>query len=74
MSVDSRCGIKVPQGSGDEVVEGLAAAMRHYAEHPELIGLHGRNGLEKLRKVYDWAEKGRRMAQIYDEASKRGMR
>jgi len=74
MSVDSSCGIKVPQGSGDKVVEGLAEAMRCYAEHSDLIERHGRNGLEKLRKVYDWAEKGKRMARIYEEAAKSRMR
>lgn len=67
LSVDESCGIKVPQGTGAEVVRGLANAMSYYKDHPELIALHGQAGFEKICRVYAWREKAKMMERVYEE-------
>lgn len=68
MSVDDSCGIKVCQGSGLDVVRGLADAMTYYAKHPEYIEVHGQAGFEKLCRIYNWEQKRSRMGRFYQEA------
>lgn len=68
MSVDSSCGIKVAQGSGAEVVQGLASAMSFYVKHPETIAQHGQAGFKRLSEIYAWKNKGLQMNKFYQQA------
>jgi len=68
LSVDSSCGIKIPVGSGNDVVKHLADALCYYHQNPDQITIHGQAGYEKLERVYAWGEKSKIMAKVYYEA------
>ena len=68
ISVATGCGIKVPPAGGiDQVIDGLAEAMRQYAATPERIAADGKRARERVAAEYDWSRKGLRMREIYHQ-------
>lgn len=66
LSVVDGCGIKVStQGSSDEVIDGLAAAMRAYAADPERIGADGNRARQRVASHYGWPRKAEQMLAVY---------
>lgn len=67
VSVAEGCGIKVPVGGSiDEVIDRLAAALRHFAESPDEMLACGRRAQRRVGEAYEWPRKARRMREIYE--------
>jgi glycosyltransferase involved in cell wall biosynthesis len=60
-------GISVPLGSRAQVVAGLAEAIRAYDSDRERLVRDGNIARQRVEENYDWAHKGRRMNQFYQE-------
>jgi glycosyltransferase involved in cell wall biosynthesis len=67
--LDEECGLLVPPTGRDALVQGLADAMVRLAASPALRRTLGRNGLEKVRRDYDWEVKVDRMLEVYRRAA-----
>lgn len=69
VSVSDGCGLKVsPDGTVDEVIDRIAAAMVRYADHPGLLADHGRAAQKRVAEEYEWGRKAGRMHEIYELA------
>ena len=60
-------GIKVPAHHPEQAVEGIAQAMVHLAESPELRFQMGQAGQERVNKYYSWTAKGQYLAETYQK-------
>jgi len=60
-------GISVPLGSRAAVVAGLAEAIRNYDRDRERLVQDGAAARRSVEANYDWAHKGRRMNEFYQE-------
>jgi glycosyltransferase involved in cell wall biosynthesis len=67
LAVPEGCGLPVPLGSREEVIAGLAAAIRRYAEDPELRRAHGTQARQHVGEHYEWDRKGEKMNSFYAE-------
>lgn len=67
LAVLEGCGLRVPLGSREEVIAGVAAAIRRYAEDPELRRTHGAQARKHVAENYAWDRKGEIMNSIYQE-------
>lgn len=67
MSVEESCGVKIPVGVPDEVVERLANAIKFYAEFPDMVKLHGEAGWQRTKNLYSWEKKRAQMSAVYEE-------
>ncbi len=67
VSVTDECGIKVPaDGTAAGVIEGLAVAIRRYAEDGDMLAAHSRAARERVEREYAWRVKVPKMLGIYD--------
>lgn len=60
-------GQKIAIGSRNEMIEGIAAAIRRYQEQPALIAEHQAAARRAAVKHYDWNRKGEMLNQLYQE-------
>ena len=60
-------GIKVPAHHPEQAVEGIAQAMVHLAESPELRFQMGQAGQERVNNYYSWTAKGQYLAETYQK-------
>jgi len=67
LAVPEGCGLPVPLGSRAEVIAGLAAAIRRYAEDPDLRRAHGAQARKHVGEHYEWDRKGEQMNAFYAE-------
>ena len=67
VAVRAECGVKVPLKNRRQVIEDLAAAIRHYHEHRETLLTHGKVARQTILERYDWDKKGIQMNQVYEE-------
>lgn len=67
LAVPEGCGLPVPLGSRGEVIAGLAAAIRRYAEDPGLRRAHGAQARQHVGEHYEWDRKGEKMNSFYAE-------
>ncbi len=67
VAVAEGCGIKVPLGRRQQVIAGLAQALRQYDSDRGLITSHGKAAREHILNQYDWDTKGVEMSRVYAE-------
>ena len=68
VSVADGCGIRVPADGGvEDVIDGLADAMKAYADDPDRVVEDGRRAQERIAEQYSWSAKAARMRQIYTD-------
>ncbi len=73
VSVTDECGIKVSaDGTAAAAIEGVAAAIRRYAEDGDLLAAHSRAARERVEREYSWQVKVPRMLGIYESVSEEG--
>jgi glycosyltransferase involved in cell wall biosynthesis len=65
--INEKCGVKIPVGSPNQVVNDLAAAITELFDAPERCETLGRGAIEEAKK-YHWDVQGRYMAGVYREA------
>lgn len=65
VAVQGGCGVRVPVGKRREVVAGLAAAIRRYADDRKLVMTEGREARRAVMENYDWDNKGAAMREVY---------
>jgi len=65
LAVESGCGIKVPVINTNEVVRGLARAIRAYDKNRALATEHGATARRSVIKSYLWNKKGEQIDLIY---------
>jgi glycosyltransferase involved in cell wall biosynthesis len=65
--VTDDCGLRVPLGTRDEIIAGLASAIRRYAAEPALRLAHARQARVRVGEAYAWDRKGEAMNAIYEE-------
>ena len=58
-------GIKVPAHSPEQAVSDLAKAMVKLAENRDLCLQMGKMGQQRIRELYSWSAKGKRLSEIY---------
>jgi glycosyltransferase involved in cell wall biosynthesis len=68
LQVTEACGFKAPVGSLEQVVEGLADAMRKLYHDPELRLQMSAAARQRARADFHWAHKGERMNALYQAA------
>jgi glycosyltransferase involved in cell wall biosynthesis len=66
--LDPSCGILVPPGPRESMIDAFAAAMVRLAGSPELRMQMGAQGLAKVRQQFDWEMKVDRVQAIYLDA------
>lgn len=71
LSVREGCGRKVPLGSRNELIRGLAHAIDFYTEDPARIAADGARARRAVEEHYSWEKKAAAMDAIYREAAKR---
>lgn len=71
VAVQDGCGLKVPLGSRNAVVNGLATALRRYDGDRRLVADHGDAARQVILREYDWDTKGREMNAVYHDTVKR---
>ena len=69
VSVQDDYGIKVPLGKRQQVVAGLAEAIRAYDRDREMIVKHGNAARESMRKNYLWDKKSEIMSELYNKVA-----
>jgi glycosyltransferase involved in cell wall biosynthesis len=67
VAVREGCGIRVPVGSRQSVIEGLAAAIRYYDGNRQALCTQGKAARETILEHYDWDKKGTQMNVVYEE-------
>ena len=67
MAVRFGCGVKVPVVTRQQVVEGIASAIRQYDKDRQLLIAHGRAARESILEHYDWDQKGLQMNEVYQQ-------
>jgi glycosyltransferase involved in cell wall biosynthesis len=67
VAVRDGCGIRVPIEARDRVIEGLAAAIRHYDQDRQLLLSHGKAARESILERYDWDKKGDQINEVYEQ-------
>jgi glycosyltransferase involved in cell wall biosynthesis len=70
--LDDGCGVLIAPVGADAFIEGLADAMVRLAQAPDERDRMGRNGREKVRRVYDWDVKVDRMIGYYRQVMQTG--
>ena len=65
VAVNDRCGFKIPLGSRNSVVAGLAQAIRTYDRNRDLLLEHAKASRQILSREFDWQRKGEQMNQLY---------
>jgi glycosyltransferase involved in cell wall biosynthesis len=65
VAVRENCGIKVPLGSRDQVVAGLAEAIRFYSRERKRLLADGKEARAVVLSHYDWDKKGAEMNAYY---------
>jgi glycosyltransferase involved in cell wall biosynthesis len=67
VAVRDGCGIRVPVQARDQVIEGLAAAIRRYDQDRHLLLSHGQAARESILEHYDWDKRGEQMNEVYEQ-------
>lgn len=67
VAVNAGCGQKVPLGSRDTVVAGLAGAIRWYDQNRSALPKHGQAARKRVLDDYDWERKGVSMDERYQK-------
>jgi glycosyltransferase involved in cell wall biosynthesis len=65
VAVDDTCGIKVIVDTGPSIRQGIAKALRRYADDADLYAQHSAGAIERVHQRYDWRKKGIEMAKHY---------
>jgi glycosyltransferase involved in cell wall biosynthesis len=65
--LDPSCGVLVPPGGREALIQGFSAAMTRLAAAPELRLEMGRRGREKVMRDFDWEVKVDRVLALYEE-------
>lgn len=64
---NSTCGIQIPLGSSESIVQGIANAIQSYAGNPEMVQTHGSNALRRVKEDFLWENKAKVMFDLYRE-------
>ena len=65
VAVEENCGVKIPIGTRQTIVTGLAAAIRGYDQDRSRVREHGRAAREIVLRKYEWERKGEQMNELY---------
>jgi hypothetical protein len=68
VAVERACGIKVPLGSRQQIVDRAAMAIRFYDGDRPSVQRDGRRARERVLDFYDWQRKGQLMEHKYQQA------
>lgn len=71
IAVQGGCGIKVPVGNQNEMVQEIAGAIRRYEADRALIEEEGANARRRVEEQYLWSHKAERMAARYRSVNSR---
>ena len=66
--LQEKTGIKVPDGSLEQVLDGLADAIRKYDGNRELVAIHGAAARQHVEAEFTWPYRAKQMDAIYREA------
>ena len=65
IAVTTGCGVKVPLGSRETMIHGLAAGLEHYRDENRAAISEGENARRSVEANYHWARKAEKMAGFY---------
>ena len=65
LAVQEGCGVRVPFGTRESIVEECAAAIRAYEGDRSLIALHGAAAYAAAAREYAWERKGAELREWY---------
>ena len=68
LQVTTGTGFKIPAGSAEQAVKGLANALEALARDPELVRRMGESGRARVRETLNWEAKGLEFSAIYRRA------
>lgn len=68
VAVEEDCGVKVPLSTRQEVIAGVANAIRRYDTDRETLHRQSQRARESVLARYDWTRKGRKMDEFYRRA------
>jgi len=71
VAVREGCGVKVPLGTRQTVIKGLADAIRFYDQDRSRLLAHGRAARQSVLRHYDWQRKASEMDAVYRAATAR---
>jgi len=66
--VTEETGIKIPAISPSRAIADLSLAMEELACYPARRARLGESGRERISRLYNWEEKGKSLADLYDQA------
>lgn len=72
VAVQDGAGIRVPLGSRQSVIAGLAEAIGRYDKDRTLLARHGAVARQIVADHYDWDKKGEELNKIYEQAVEKG--
>jgi glycosyltransferase involved in cell wall biosynthesis len=65
--VTDETGFRIAANNPEEVVQGMAFAMKQLANHPQLRMQMGQAGQQRVKDAYSWNIKGEFLTQLYEE-------
>lgn len=65
--VTSETGFKVPAYNPEQAVSAIAEAMIRLAQDQNLCRKMGRSGQQRVKDIYSWEAKGKRLSRVYQE-------
>jgi glycosyltransferase involved in cell wall biosynthesis len=68
LQVTEETGIKIPAISPSQAIADLSSAMEELARDPARRARLGQSGRERVSRLYNWEEKGKYLADLYDQA------
>jgi glycosyltransferase involved in cell wall biosynthesis len=68
LQVTEETGIKIPAISPSQAIADLSLAMEELAHDPARRARLGQSGRERVSRLYNWEEKGKYLAELYDQA------
>jgi glycosyltransferase involved in cell wall biosynthesis len=68
LEVTEETGIKIPAISPSQAIADLSVAMEELARDPARRSRLGQAGRARVSRLYNWEEKGKYLADLYDQA------
>ncbi len=65
IAVQRDCGVLVPLGSSDQIICGIAEAIRMYSTDRNLLQQHGASARNRVLSTYSWPQKIEKLKEIY---------
>ncbi|AFY53081.1 glycosyltransferase [Rivularia sp. PCC 7116] len=69
VQVTKETGLKIPARTPEQAAEGMGKAMKLLANDPELRLRMAEAGRERVQEMFSWENKGKQLAQLYEELS-----